>query len=359
MNHRERVHAALKSQPVDRVPVALWRHFPNDDLRAETLAARVVEFQKKFDFDFVKVTPASGYPAEMYGAAFRDGKNREGTRVYVARPVNALGDWDKLVPLDAKNPVFARETAALKLIRQQLGGDGAASQGDARLTADSHVPRDAAPDVPILQTIFSPLNSAHNLAGERLFDDLRAQPEVLHRALKALTETTARFAVESLRAGADAIFFATQMATRKYLSEDEFRKFGAAYDLQVLDAIRAAKSDFVFLHIHGIDIYFDLLAQWPVDVLNWHDRRTAPSLKGAREISRAGGSAVESKRALSGGINEWDTLAAKSRDAVSAEVRDALAQTGGRGFIVAAGCVIPVDTPEENIRAVIEAVHAA
>jgi uroporphyrinogen decarboxylase len=332
MNHRERIHAAIKNQPVDRVPVALWRHFPNDDLRAEGLAARVVEFQKKYDFDFVKVTPASGYPAEMYGATFRatppsSPRAREGVREYVTRPVNALDDWDKIVPLDAKNPVFARETAALKLIRQQLGDD-----------------------VPILQTIFSPLNSAHNLASERLFDDLRAHPDALHRALNALTETTARFAVESLRAGADAIFFATQMATRKYLSEDEFRQFGEAYDLRVLEAIRAVKPDFIFLHIHGIDIYFDRLARWGVDVLNWHDRRTAPTLKEAR---------AKHSGALAGGINEWDTLAAKSPAEVTAEVRDAIAQTGGRGFLLAAGCVIPVDAPEENIRAAMDAVRAA
>ena len=323
MNHRERIHAALRGQPVDRVPVALWRHFPNDDLQAENLAARVVEFQRQYDFDLVKVTPTSGYPAEMYGATFRDAKNREGTRAYITRPVNALTDWDKIAPLDAKNPVFVRELAALKLIRQELGGD-----------------------VPILQTIFSPLNSAHNLANERLFEDLRAQPAVLHRALKALTETTARFAVESLRAGADAIFFATQMATPKYLTVDEFQKFGETYDLQVLEAIRAAKADFTFLHIHGLDVYFDVLARWPVEVVNWHDRRTPPSLKQAR---------AKHPGALAGGINEWDTLAKKSPQDVTVEVRDALAQTGGRGHILAAGCVIPVDTPEENIRAVTEA----
>jgi uroporphyrinogen decarboxylase len=339
MNHRERIHAAIKNQPVDRVPVALWRHFPNDDLRAEGLAARVVEFQKKFDFDFVKVTPASGYPAEMYGATFRATppgslRAREGVREYVTRPVNALNDWDKIAPLDAKNPVFIREAAALSRIRQQLGND-----------------------VPILQTIFSPLNSAHNLANERLFDDLRAHPDVLHRALKAITETTARFAVESLRAGADAIFFATQMATRQLLSEDEFRTFGEAYDLQVLEQIRAAQPDFVLLHVHGFDIYFDLLAKWRVDIINWHDRRTAPSLKDAREILRR--SAAQNVKALAGGINEWDTLAAKSREQVIAETRDAVAQTNGRGFILAAGCVIAVDTPEENIRAAIDAAQGA
>lgn len=331
MNHRERIHAAIKNQPVDRVPVALWRHFPNDDLRAEGFAARVVEFQKKFDFDFVKVTPASGYPAEMYGSTFRATspgslRAREGVREYITRSVNALSDWDKITPLDMKNPVFVRETVALEKIRQQLGND-----------------------VPILQTIFSPLNSAHNLASERLFDDLRAQPDVLHRALKAITETTARFATECLHAGADAIFFATQMATRKSLSENEFRKFGEAYDLQVLEQIREAKADFIFLHVHGFDTYFDLLTQWPVDIINWHDRRTAPTLKEAR---------AKTKKALAGGINEWDTLAAKSRDQVITEVRDAVAQTSGRGYILAAGCVIAVDTPEDNIRAAIDAVRS-
>ncbi len=330
MNHRERIHAALRGAPTDRVPVALWRHFPNDDLRAETHAARVVEFQKKFDFDFVKVTPAAGYPGEMYGATLQAKGNREGTREYLTRPVNTLTDWERIAPLDATNPVFARETAMLKLTRQQLGGA-----------------------VHILQTIFSPLYSAGNLAGERMLSDLRAQPDVLHRALKAITETTIRFAVSSLNAGADAIFFATQMATRHVVNEDEFGEFGERYDLQVLEAIRAAKPDFMLLHIHGLDIYFDRLARWNVDMINWHDRRTAPSLREAREIlSRE---AAKNDKVLLGGINEWDTLGKGTRDAVIAEARDAIVETGGRGFVLGAGGVIPVDAPEENVRAVIQA----
>jgi uroporphyrinogen decarboxylase len=324
LNHRQRIRAAIRGEPTDRVPVALWRHFPNDDLRAETLAARVVEFQNKFEFDFVKVTPASGFPAEMYGATFKDGRNREGTRAYVARPVNSIGDWDKIVPLDDSNPVTQREDAALTIIRSKLGAD-----------------------IPILQTVFAPLNTAHNLAGERLFADLLAQPRVLHRALEAIAETTKRFALSSLRSGADAIFFATQMATSKYFNAEEFREFGESYDLDVLKAIRAANPDFILLHIHGINTYFDLLAKYPVDIINWHDRRTAPTLKQARE--KFGG-------ALMGGLHELDTLLGKSREAIMAQAREAIAQTNGRGFILGAGCVIQVDTPEENIRAVIEGV---
>lgn len=329
MNHRQRMNAVLRGEPIDHVPVALWRHFPNDDQRAETLAARVVEFQNKFEFDFVKVTPASGYPAEMYGATFVDAKNREGTRSYTARPVNAMNDWDKLEPLDTTNPVFVRELAALKLIRQQLGSD-----------------------IHILQTIFSPLNSALNIAGDRLYTDLREQPDVLHRGLRAITETTNRFAIESLRAGADAIFFATQMATPTRLSLGEFRAFGEPYDFEVLQAIRAANPDFIFLHMHGLEIYFDVLRSYPVEILNWHDRRTEPSLKQACEILNS--DEAKNGRAIAGGIDEWNVLAAKSPDDVKSQVHDAVAQAGERGFILAAGCVIAVDTPEENIRAVID-----
>jgi uroporphyrinogen decarboxylase len=306
------------------VPVALWRHFPNDDLRPEGLAARVVEFQRKYDFDFVKVTPASGYPAEMYGATFRDGRNREGTRAYVTRPVNIVEDWDKIAPLDEKNPVFERETQALRLIRRQLGDD-----------------------VPILQTIFGPLNSAHNIAGDQLFEDLRAYPDRVNAALRAIADTTARFAIASLRAGADSIFFATQMATTKYLTEAEFRKLSEPYDMAVIEAFRG-KADLTLLHIHGLDIYFDLLAHWLVQAINWHDRRTPPSLREARG---------KFDGVLVGGLDEWNTLAAKSPDDVKAQARDAVEQTGGRGFVLAAGCVIPVDTPDENIRAAIEAVR--
>jgi len=330
MNHRERIRAALCGEPTDHIPVALWRHFPGDDLNAETLAARVVEFQRKFDFDFVKVTPASGYPSEMYGATFRtpepgSPRLREGTRERATRPVNTLADWDQIVPLDETNFVFARETSALKLIRQQIGED-----------------------VHVLQTIFSPLYALWNLAGDRAFDDLRHQPEIVHRALRALTETTIRFAVASLRAGADAIFFATQLATSQYLTLAEHRRFAEPYDRQVLEAIRAAKADFIFLHIHGLNIFFDELTRYPVDVINWHDRRTAPSLKEAR--SRWNG-------VLAGGIDEWNVLAAKSRDAVIAQVRDAIAQTNGHRFMLTAGCVMPVDTPEENIHTVLQEVR--
>ena len=61
ISHRERMLACLNGEQTDRPPVAFWRHFPVDDQTPETLAAAALNFQKTYDFDLVKVTPASSF----------------------------------------------------------------------------------------------------------------------------------------------------------------------------------------------------------------------------------------------------------------------------------------------------------
>jgi uroporphyrinogen decarboxylase len=117
----------------------------------------------------------------------------------------------------------------------------------------------------------------------------------------------------------------------------------------VLDA--AADADVRMLHIHGTEVMFDQLTVYPVDIVNWHDRKTAPSLREA--AGRYSG-------CLAGGIDEWETLAKGTPDEIAAEVREALAQTaGGRRHLVAAGCVVPIDLSDERLQAVRSAVEPA
>jgi uroporphyrinogen-III decarboxylase len=61
---------------------------------------------------------------------------------------------------------------------------------------------------------------------------------------------------------------------------------------------------------------------------------------------------------LAGGINEWNTLVTGPVSAIEAEVRDAIAQTqGGRGLLIAPGCVVPGHAPEEHLMVVRKAVE--
>ncbi len=131
------------------------------------------------------------------------------------------------------------------------------------------------------------------------------------------------------------------------LSEAEYREFGQPYDLLVLNAARS-EAEFNMMHAHGEEIMFDLVAGYPIEAINWHDRLTWPTLKEARQ--RFSGLLV-------GGINERQTLLNGPVDAIRAEIQEAIAQTGGRGFMVGSGCIIPGHIPVEHIRAAREAVE--
>ena len=57
MSRRERVLAAVNRQPVDRVPYAVWRHFPSVDHSPAGLAQATLRFHEHYGSDFLKITP--------------------------------------------------------------------------------------------------------------------------------------------------------------------------------------------------------------------------------------------------------------------------------------------------------------
>jgi uroporphyrinogen decarboxylase len=102
------------------------------------------------------------------------------------------------------------------------------------------------------------------------------------------------------------------------------------------------------IHLHGVNPLFGLADLYPVDAVNWHDRETEPSLAQALSLTR---------RCLIGGIQRRGAVATGTPEQVTREVRDAIAQTGGRRLIVAPACVIPTAAPFENLLAARRAVE--
>src|SRR5437667_322389 len=62
--------------------------------------------------------------------------------------------------------------------------------------------------------------------------------------------------------------------------------------------------------------------------------------------------------AVRAALGESTTLPHGPADAVAAEARDAIRQTGGRGLILTPGCVLPLVVPDENLAAAVGAVRA-
>lgn len=323
MTKRERLEATVQGRPVDRPAVALWRHWPGDDQRAEQLARATLDFQRTFDFDFIKFMPSSNYCIAGWGAESRWEGNLEGTREWGPRAVQRPADWAQLRVLDPHSGLLGEMRRALALVGEAVGQE-----------------------VPFIMTIFNPLAQAKNLAGPQLFAGMRQHPDAFKAGLETITETTIRY-VEAIRGtGIAGVFLALQHATYDLLSEGEYRVFGRPYDLRILEAAEGLW--FNVLHVHGENIMFDLVADYPVQAVNWHDQETPPSLGEALE--RFPG-------ALVGGLHRWDTVLRGTPEQVRDHVRAAVAETGGRRLVVGTGCVTITNTPLGNIRAVRETVE--
>ena len=324
---RERITACLADDPsLDRPPVALWRHFPMDDQAPETLAAATLDFQQHYGFDLVKVTPASSFSIKDWGAEDVWEGHTEGTRRYTKRLVQKPQDWEHLPVLDPRKAAhLSGQLACLRLIKAGLNLE-----------------------TPLLQTVFSPLAQAKNLSGgDVLIAHLRLYPEAVLKGLGTIAETTRCFVEACLETGIDGIFYAIQHAQAGLLTLDEYKTFGLPADKTVLEPAKSLWCN--LLHLHGLNVYFDLLAEYPVQIVNWHDRETPPTLAEAQK--RFGG-------VVCGGVSQ-NTIVFRDSSQVREEAADAMQQTKGRRFILGTGCVVPVIAPHGNILAARQSVEKA
>ena len=320
--HRERIQACLNGETPDHTPIALWRHFPVDDQNPETLAASTLHFQNTYDFDIVKVTPASSFAVKDWGVEDKWMNDTEGSRRYTKRIIHKPGDWEKLSVLDPTSPHLAGQLYSLRLLRKNLSLE-----------------------TPLIQTIFNPLSQAKNLAGnETLLAHLRECPEAVMKGLDTITKTTTKFIEAACELGIDGVFYAIQHAQADILELNEYKTLGLPYDQQVLEATESLWCN--MLHLHGKDVFFSLLRLFNFQIVNWHDRETYPSLAEAQTLF---------KGTLCGGLRQ-DTLVFEDQAKVKEEAEDAIRQTKGHRFILGTGCVVPVTASHGNLVAATKSV---
>ncbi len=319
---RERLEAAFAGEVADRPPVALWRHFPVEDQDPELLAQAIALFQKTYDFDFVKVTPASSYCLKDWGVNDEWRGATEGTRDYTRRVIQSQEDWPKLPELDPKKGFLGNQLRCLEYLKENIDEE-----------------------VPVIQTIFSPLAQAKNLAGiDLLMSDIHRDPKKVEAGLEVITKSTIAFVDAVFEMGIDGIFYAIQHASYRYFDSESYDRFGKTYDQRILE--RAANGWCNVLHLHGEALIFNVVQEYPVQVVNWHDRETWPDLSTGKSHVRG---------AVCGGVRRA-SMVYKDATAIAEEAKDALKSTNGRGMVLGTGCVVPIIAPHANILAVRDAV---
>ena len=327
MTKRERVMAALRGRPVDRVPVSLWLHNFATENSADDLAAETLRLARRFDWDFLKPQTRAQCFAEMWGFRYQPSRERAASYTVTETPLATAADLRQLEPADARFGALGEQLEALEMIKKAVG-----------------------PDTPIVWTVFSPLMVLpFLLAGGRAqaVALMRSEPTAVDHALDAMAVTLADYARAAVESGADGLFYATNMATRELSTAAECRRFQRPYDLRILG--RAESSPFNMLHVCGANVIFDEFADYPATALSWATTPGNPSLSEAHR--RTG-------RAVVGGLPAKPEIAGLPPADVEAHGRRAIGEMGGRFLLLGPDCSINPDTPDAVMDAATTAVRA-
>ena len=301
MTSGERVRAALKGEAVDRVPFCFWHHFKPEG-SGERMAELTLEFfRSKFDLDIVKIMPDLLYP--------------------VPQPaITSAAQWSDLPRLGLDTPSFREQLLCIRSLRSTLGSD-----------------------FPLILTLFSPLTMTFRFIGkEAALAHLRENPQAFKQGLATLADNERDLVAAAIDAGADGIFFSCMGATNKDLTPEEYEHYARPFDLRVLENAQAGWLNIVHVHADptqdGDEIYFERFTDYPVSVMSWSDRLTGPSLSEALTMTN---------KCLMGGLWERGPLTTGDEQEIENEIIAAITQTKGHRLILANGCSVPDDTPEE------------
>jgi len=299
------VLATLKGEATDRAPFSAYVHSTVHERTVERFTAFTLDFYRRYDPDYIKVMWDENYDTPV-------------NRQFAFSPEV----WGELEELDPHIGGFGRQLEILKRVKDAVG-----------------------PDVPVVQTVFSAFHVGYRLAAGRIMEDWQRERDLLTQGLATITANTARFARACLsEAGIDGFFYGAYGCARAWMSEEQYKKMIMPHDLQAIESLRGAP--IVILHIHAEkEPMFDLLEGYGCNALSWEDRLTGLSIADARK---------RTDKCLVAGIDHYGAVSCSPDDIVS-QGRDARAQAGGRGLILAPGCTFFPDTPPENMLAMKEA----
>ncbi len=304
----ERVRRTINGELTDKIPFSLWTHCSDVDLDAQKLAEATYAFYHKLDLDFVKNMSNGMFSIEDWNSNIDFSQVPLGGVARVTKhAIEQPEDWLSLNALDVEQGALGRELRSLSLLLAMVKGEA-----------------------PVLVTVFSPLTTAEKLAGDKLKEHMKSDPDKVKSALAVIADSTIRYAKLALELGCAGVFFASQMSSYDHATLAEYQEFGVAYDLQVLQAIQGA-SWFNVMHIHGNNIMFDLLKDYPVQGISWHVWETDPTVE-AFLTAQTGKSIV-------GGLQRFN-ITNNMRSELKQEIEDMVKLTGGKKLFIAPGCVI-------------------
>jgi MtaA/CmuA family methyltransferase len=333
MTGRQRILNHLEGQPVDHLPVmpitmmfacnqigARYRDYCTD---YRVLVEAQVRTAEKFGFDYVNTMSDPAREAADCGAR---------VAYFVSQPVALiedealLADKSKLAKLKIPDPLgggrMHNGIKAVALFKERVGK---------QLLVEGWIE--------------GPIAEAADLRGiNTVMTDFFDDPPFVRDLFAFVIEMELRFAKEQIKAGADLIGIGDAAAS--LVGPQIYDEFVWPYERQLMDGIHAMGGR-TRLHICGntrkILRGMGRLGCHVVDL-----DYLSPVHEGREQMGLG--------QVLLGNINPVAALRDSTPEQVSKAVAECHQQAGPR-FIVGPGCEVPRDTPEANLRALVEYAH--
>ena len=318
----ERIEALLAGKKLDTPAINLWKHFPPYDENPKDLVNKIIQFQERFNWDFVKITYQGLYSIQDWGSKIkwpeRDNEwpnTCSNVGVVTDYSIKKADDWKDLNVLPMNEGAMADSIEAAKKVVDRFKGEA-----------------------PVVVTVFNALTTAMKMSGDKMLVHMRQNPDTFKKGLEIINETTVNLVKEFVKAGVDGVFFASQLGTYDKMNVKEYEEFGRSYDLQVMDAFKD-KTWFNIMHMHGNAPMFELMEKYPVQAVNWHDRLVDIKLKDGRRLSN---------KLLIGGVDEFTVLNEANEKQLLAHFKDAFDQVEDKRLILGPGCCAPLYVDEDR-----------
>jgi len=292
------------------------------------MAEAHLAFLREFKVDFLKVTPCGLFFAEDWGGKLEYIEEKASVRC-VDYPVKSTEDWEKLQVLDPrKAKLHLEQLRCLRNISKKVGKT-----------------------IPFLETMFNPFTTATKIAGDqRVLSDMRENPSALRKGLQTITETLNSFAQACLEEGASGIFYSIKSCSTDVITSGDFDSFNKTYDMKLIHSMKSA--DVIMLHAHnekeGAELLVSNLMEYPVHAINWWDKGAIPDLRGAKAN-------LSKKFCLVAGLDHVRTFLKDPIDVQNEIIAAMKSAPADGGFILGPGCVLPPNTPRQNLSAALSA----
>jgi len=324
MTPKERLHATIRGQTHDRVPVTpifmawaahyIGRTYRDFYLDGDVLAQAQLAVTKAFDVDQTSAISDPWRDASGYGMQFDYPEQGVGIPKDVV--LKSPDDVSKLGPIDIEAaPRMKQRIESVAQMAAQVGRTHS-----------------------VLGWVEGPMCEYAELRG--LTDammDLVESPEAFNAAARVLVDNALEFARRQIQAGADTIGFGDAAAS--LIGPALYRDLVLPWERVLIDGIHDAGA-LVKLHICGNII--GILEHIPASGADVVDVDWMVPLAEARRLV---GPAVT----LCGNFDPSEVLLRGTPQDVAEAARQCIAD-GGERFILQPGCEVPQGTPEANIR---------